>query len=135
MSFRSRPFAYRKEPHLNRKPQLVGETPCVVVITSGKGGIEKTTTTNISLSLSLLGLSVVAIGADASLRNRVYYTAVEVLYSDYLLDQALFRDKRSPSLELLCISKPRSKLPLSFGSKAIIWLVDALRYILRHLIV
>lgn len=121
----------------NRKPQLAGETPRVVVVTSGKGGVGKTTTTaNVGLSLARFGFSVVAIDADAGLRNldlllglenRVNYTAVEVLNGDCRLDQALVRDRRCPSLELLCISKPRSKLPLGFGAKALTWVVDALR--------
>ncbi|CDP16940.1 unnamed protein product [Coffea canephora] len=106
----------------NRKPQLAGDTPRVVVITSGKGGVGKTTTTaNVGLSLARLGFSVVAIDADVGLRNldlllglenRVNYTVVEVLNSDCCLDQALVRDKRWSNFELLCISKPRSKLPL-----------------------
>ncbi|KAK1261944.1 hypothetical protein QJS04_geneDACA011531 [Acorus gramineus] len=121
----------------NRKPQLSGDTPRVVVITSGKGGVGKTTTTaNVGLSLARLGFSVVAVDADVGLRNldlllglenRVNYTAVEVLNGDCRLDQALVRDKRWPHLELLCISKPRSKLPLGFGAKALTWLVDALK--------
>ncbi|KAK6936793.1 CobQ/CobB/MinD/ParA nucleotide binding domain [Dillenia turbinata] len=121
----------------NRKPELAGETPRVVVITSGKGGVGKTTTTaNVGLSLARLGFSVVAIDADVGLRNldlllglenRVNYTAVEVLNGDCRLDQALVRDKRWSNFELLCISKPRSKLPLGFGGKALIWLVDALK--------
>ncbi|CAA0831013.1 Putative septum site-determining protein minD homolog- chloroplastic [Striga hermonthica] len=121
----------------NRKPELSGETPRVVVITSGKGGVGKTTTTaNIGLSLARLGFSAVAIDADVGLRNldlllglenRVNYTVVEVLNGDCRLDQALVRDKRWSNFELLCISKPRSKLPLGFGGKALIWLVDALK--------
>ncbi|KAE9621054.1 hypothetical protein Lal_00019414 [Lupinus albus] len=121
----------------NRKPQLSGETPRVVVVTSGKGGVGKTTTTaNMGLSLARLGFSVVAIDADVGLRNldlllglenRVNYTVVEVLNGDCRLDQALVRDKRWSNFELLCISKPRSKLALGFGGKALIWLVDALK--------
>ncbi|CAA2986009.1 septum site-determining minD homolog, chloroplastic [Olea europaea subsp. europaea] len=121
----------------NRKPQLAGETPRVVVITSGKGGVGKTTTTaNIGLSLARIGFSIVAIDADVGLRNldlllglenRVNYTVVEVLNGDCRLDQALVRDKRWSNFELLCISKPRSKLPLGFGGKALIWLVEALK--------
>ncbi|KAE9451691.1 hypothetical protein C3L33_16409, partial [Rhododendron williamsianum] len=109
----------------NRKPQLSGETPRVVVITSGKGGVGKTTTTaNVGLSLARLGFSVVAIDADVGLRNldlllglenRVNYTVVEVLNGDCRLDQALVRDKRW------------SKLPMGFGGKALVWLVDALK--------
>ncbi|KAK3037227.1 hypothetical protein RJ639_030120 [Escallonia herrerae] len=121
----------------NRRPQLAGETPRVVVITSGKGGVGKTTTTaNVGLSLARLGHSVVAVDADVGLRNldlllglenRVNYTVVEVLNGDCRLDQALARDKRWPNFQLLCISKPRSKLPIGFGGKALVWLVDALK--------
>ncbi|XP_073035336.1 LOW QUALITY PROTEIN: septum site-determining protein minD homolog, chloroplastic-like [Primulina eburnea] len=121
----------------NRKPQLAGETPRVVVITSGKGGVGKTTTTaNSGLSLARLGFFAVAIDADVGprnlglllgLENRVNYAVVEVLNGDCRLDQALVRDKRWSNFELLCISKPRSKLPLGFGGKALTWLVEALK--------
>lgn len=95
-----------------------------------------TTTANIGLSLARLGFSVVAIDADVGLRNldlllglenRVNYTVIEVLNGECRLDQALVRDKRWSNFELLCISKPRSKLPLGFGGKALTWLVDALK--------
>lgn len=131
------PTSIRSLLQYNRKPQLSGETPRVVVITSGKGGVGKTTTTaNVGLSLARLGFSVVAIDADVGLRNldlllglenRVNYTVVEVLNGDCRLDQALVRDKRWSNFELLCISKPRSKLPIGFGGKALVWLVDALK--------
>ncbi|CAM8971063.1 unnamed protein product [Rhodiola kirilowii] len=132
------PTSYSSSPIRSvRKPQLSGTTPRVVVITSGKGGVGKTTTTaNVGLSLARLGFSVVAIDADVGLRNldlllglenRVNYTVVEVLNGDCRLDQALVRDKRWSNFELLCISKPRSKLPMGFGGKALIWLVDALK--------
>ncbi|KAH7840342.1 hypothetical protein Vadar_015750 [Vaccinium darrowii] len=131
------PTSVRSLLQYNRKPQLSGETPRVVVITSGKGGVGKTTTTaNVGLSLARLGFSVVAIDADVGLRNldlllglenRVNYTVIEVLNGDCRLDQALVRDKRWSNFELLCISKPRSKLPIGFGGKALVWLVDALK--------
>ncbi|KAG9451660.1 hypothetical protein H6P81_004564 [Aristolochia fimbriata] len=121
----------------NRKPELAGPTPRVAVITSGKGGVGKTTTTaNIGLSLARLGFSVIAVDADVGLRNldlllglenRVNYTAIDVLNGDCRLDQALVRDKRWSNFQLLCISKPRSKLPLGFGGKALIWIVDSLK--------
>ncbi|KAH1238205.1 putative septum site-determining protein minD, chloroplastic [Glycine max] len=121
----------------NRKPELFGSIPCVAGITSSKGGVSKTTTTaNIGLSLACLGFSVVAIDVDVSLRNldllldienRVNYTVIEVLNGDCRLDQVLVRDKRWSNFELLCISKPHSKLPLEFGGKALTWLVDVLK--------
>nr|BAD18007.1 plastid division site determinant MinD [Physcomitrium patens] len=121
----------------NRRPELVGEIPRVVVITSGKGGVGKTTTTaNLGMCLARLNFKVVAIDADVGLRNldlllglenRVNYTAMEVLNGECRLDQALIRDKRWTNFELLCINKPRYKMPLGFGGKALTWLVDALK--------
>ncbi|KAG0570042.1 hypothetical protein KC19_6G135000 [Ceratodon purpureus] len=121
----------------NRRPELAGEVPRVVVITSGKGGVGKTTTTaNLGMCLARLNFKVVAIDADVGLRNldlllglenRVNYTAMEVLNGECRLDQALIRDKRWTNFELLCINKPRYKMPLGFGGKALTWLVDALR--------
>lgn len=121
----------------NRRPELAGEVPRVVVITSGKGGVGKTTTTaNLGMCLARLNFKVVAIDADVGLRNldlllglenRVNYTAMEVLNGECRLDQALIRDKRWTNFELLCINKPRYKMPLGFGGKALTWLVDALK--------
>jgi septum site-determining protein MinD len=79
---------------------------------------------------------VVAIDADAGLRNldlllglenRVHLTAADVLAGDCRLDQALIRHRSLQGLHLLCLSKPRSKLPLAFGSKTLTWVADALR--------
>ncbi|CAM6021274.1 unnamed protein product [Sphagnum balticum] len=121
----------------NRRPEFSGEPPRVVVITSGKGGVGKTTTTaNLGMCLARLNFKVVAIDADVGLRNldlllglenRVNYTAMEVLNGECRLDQALIRDKRWTNFELLCINKPRYKMPLGFGGKALTWLVDALK--------
>ncbi|MCO5594021.1 hypothetical protein L7F22_048040 [Adiantum nelumboides] len=132
-----KPFRISVVLQWNRRPQLAGQVPRVVVITSGKGGVGKTTTTaNIGLCLARLDFKVVAIDADVGLRNldlllglenRVNYTAMEVLNGECRLDQALIRDKRWTNLELLCINKPRYKMPLGFGGKALTWLVDALK--------
>lgn len=109
----------------------------MVVVTSGKGGVGKTTTTaNLAASLARLSLSAVAVDADAGLRNldlllglenRVHLTAADVLAGDCRLDQALVRHRALHDLQLLCLSKPRSKLPLAFGSKTLTWVADALR--------
>ncbi|KAG1360844.1 putative septum site-determining protein minD, chloroplastic [Cocos nucifera] len=113
------------------------ETLRVVVVTSGKGGVGKTTTTaNVGLSLARFGFAIVAVDADAGLRyldllrgleNRVNYTAVEVLNGECRLDQALVRDRHCPSLELLCSPQAPPKLPLGFSARALTWIVDALR--------
>ena len=83
----------------------------VIVVTSGKGGVGKTTTTaNISVALARSGFKVVAIDADIGLRNldvmmglenRIVYTFVDVLDGVCRLPQALVRDKRVDSLYLL----------------------------------
>lgn len=91
----------------------------VIVITSGKGGVGKTTATaNLGMSVARLGYKVTLIDADIGLRNldlllglenRVLYTAMDVLQGECRLDQALIRDKRQKNLALLSISKNRQK--------------------------
>lgn len=91
----------------------------VIVITSGKGGVGKTTATaNLGMSIARLGYKVTLIDADIGLRNldlllglenRVLYTAMDVLQGECRLDQALIKDKRQKNLALLSISKNRQK--------------------------
>ena len=91
----------------------------VIVITSGKGGVGKTTAVaNIGISVARLGYRVALIDADIGLRNldlllglenRVLYTAMEVIDGKCRLDQALIRDKRWKNLALLPISKNRQR--------------------------
>ena len=91
----------------------------VIVVTSGKGGVGKTTTTaNLGMSIARLGYRVVLIDSDIGLRNldlllglenRVLYTAMDILEGNCRLDQALIRDKRLKNLALLAISKNRQK--------------------------
>jgi septum site-determining protein MinD len=91
----------------------------VIVITSGKGGVGKTTTTaNLGMALAARGKSVVLVDADFGLRNldlllglenRVVYTVLEVLSGDCRMEQALVRDKRQTSLALLPAAQTRDK--------------------------
>jgi len=93
--------------------------PRVIVVTSGKGGVGKTTiTANLGMSIARLGYRVCLLDADIGLRNldlllglenRVLYTGVEVIEGDCRLDQALIRDKRWKNLSLLAISKNRQR--------------------------
>lgn len=83
----------------------------VLTVTSGKGGVGKTTTTaNLGAALAMLGQRVVAIDADIGLRNldmvmglenRVVYDLVDVVEGRCRLRQALIRDKRLSELHLL----------------------------------
>ena len=91
----------------------------IIVITSGKGGVGKTTTTaNIGMALARRGRKVAVVDADFGLRNldlllglenRIVYTAVEVLAGECRLDQALVKDKRQPNLALLPAAQNRTK--------------------------
>lgn len=91
----------------------------IVVITSGKGGVGKTTVTaNLGMALAQLGYRTALIDADIGLRNldlllglenRVIYTALEVLSGECRLEQALIKDKRQPNLVLLPAAQNRNK--------------------------
>ncbi len=89
----------------------------IIVVTSGKGGVGKTTVTaNLGMTLAKMGYRVALVDGDFGLRNldlllglenRVVYTAVEVLAGECRLDQALVRDKRQPGLVLLPATQNR----------------------------
>ncbi len=91
----------------------------IIVITSGKGGVGKTTTTaNLGMALAKRGRNVAVVDADFGLRNldlllglenRIVYTAVEVLSGQCRLEQALVKDKRQPKLSLLPAAQNRMK--------------------------
>jgi septum site-determining protein MinD len=91
----------------------------VVVITSGKGGVGKTTTSaNIAAGIAAMGHKTVAIDFDVGLRNldlvmgcerRVVYDFVNVIKNEAKLQQALIRDKRVEGLYVLPASQTRDK--------------------------
>lgn len=91
----------------------------VIVITSGKGGVGKTTTTaNLGSGLAALGKKVVMIDTDIGLRNldvvmglenRIVYNLVDVVEGCCRIKQALIRDKRYPGLYLLPSAQTRDK--------------------------
>lgn len=91
----------------------------VIVITSGKGGVGKTTTTaNIGTGLALCGKKVALVDADIGLRNldvvmglenRIVYDLVDVVEGNCRVKQALIKDKRYNSLFLLPAAQTRDK--------------------------
>ena len=95
----------------------------VIVVTSGKGGVGKTTTTaNIGTGLAKLGKKVVLIDTDIGLRNldvvmglenRIVYHLVDVIEGNCRLKQALIRDKRYPGLFVLPSAQTRDKSAVS----------------------
>lgn len=95
----------------------------VIVITSGKGGVGKTTTNaNIGTALAKAGNKVVMIDTDLGLRNldlllglenRIVYTIVDVVEKRCKLKQALVKDKKNPSLCLLAAAQTRDKTAVS----------------------
>jgi len=95
----------------------------VITITSGKGGVGKTTATaNLSVALGLSGKRVVAVDADIGLRNldvvmglenRIVYDIVDVIEGYCRLRQALIKDKRVPELYLLPAAQTRDKTAVS----------------------
>ena len=95
----------------------------VLVVTSGKGGVGKTTTTAaVGAALAQSGKKVVVVDFDVGLRNldlvmgaerRVVYDLINVAQGDAKLPQALIRDKRIDTLNLLAASQTRDKDALS----------------------
>ncbi|MEJ6950456.1 septum site-determining protein MinD [Natronospora cellulosivora (SeqCode)] len=91
----------------------------VIVVTSGKGGVGKTTTTaNLGTALAMMGKKVCLIDADIGLRNldvvmglenRIVYDIVDVVEGNCRIEQALIRDKRNNNLFLLPAAQTRDK--------------------------
>jgi len=106
-----------------------------IVVTSGKGGVGKTTTTaNLGVALAARGARVVLIDADVGLRNldlvlglesRVRFHVLDVLEGRTTLADALVRDKRVPSLYLLAAAQNREKDDVA--TDAMLALVEQLR--------
>ena len=91
----------------------------VITITSGKGGVGKTTSTaNLGTALAALGHKVAVVDADIGLRNldvvmglenRIVYDLVDVIEGNCRLRQALIKDKHLPELYLLPAAQTKDK--------------------------
>jgi len=94
-----------------------------IVLTSGKGGVGKTTTTaNLGAALAQRGKRVILVDADIGLRNldlvlgvekRIVFDIVEVVEGRCQLRQALIKDKRFESLQILPAAQTRDKTAVS----------------------
>jgi len=106
-----------------------------IVVTSGKGGVGKTTTSaNIGTGLAMQGYSVVVLDADIGLRNldvvmglenRIVYDIVDVVEKNCKLKQALIKDKRHENLYLLPAAQTKDKTAVS--SSQMVELVNELK--------
>ncbi len=91
----------------------------VIVVTSGKGGVGKTTTSaNVGTGLAMQGKRVVLIDADIGLRNldvvmglenRIVYNLIDVIEGNCKINQGLIKDKKNPNLFLLPAAQTRDK--------------------------
>jgi septum site-determining protein MinD len=91
----------------------------IVVVTSGKGGVGKTTTSaSFAAGLALKGFKTVVIDFDVGLRNldlimgcerRVVYDFINVIHNEANLNQALIKDKQCDNLYVLAASQTRDK--------------------------
>ena len=107
----------------------------VIVVTSGKGGVGKTTTTaNLGTGLAAVGKKVVLIDTDIGLRNldvvmglenRIVYNLVDVVEGKCRIKQALIRDKRYPGLYLMPSAQTRDKSAVN--PSQMVRMVDTLR--------
>jgi len=97
----------------------------IVVVTSGKGGVGKTTTSaSFASGLALRGYKTAVIDFDVGLRNldllmgcenRIFYDLINVIQGEATLHKALIKDKRCESLYVLASSQTRDKEALSLG--------------------
>ena len=98
---------------------MEGNLTEIIVVTSGKGGVGKTTSSaSVACGLARRGKRVAVIDFDIGLRNldlimgcerRVVYDFVNVIQGDCTLKQALIRDKRLETLHVLAASQTRDK--------------------------
>lgn len=115
----------------------------ILTVTSGKGGVGKTTVTaNLASALAMLGKRVTAIDADIGLRNldvvmglenRIVYDLVDVVEGRCRLRQAMIKDKRQPELYLIPAAQTRDKNAVSPSDMVLI--CDQLREEMDYVVV
>jgi septum site-determining protein MinD len=115
----------------------------VITVTSGKGGVGKTTVTaNLASALANMGNKVVALDADIGLRNldvvmglenRIVYDIVDVVEGRCRLRQAMIKDKRLPELYLIPAAQTRDKTAVSPSDMILV--CDQLREVMDYIII
>jgi septum site-determining protein MinD len=115
----------------------------VFTVTSGKGGVGKTTlTANLASALARMGRKVVAIDADIGLRNldvvmglenRIVYDLVDVVEGRCRLRQAMIKDKRQPELYLIPAAQTRDKMSVSPSDMVLV--CDQLRQEMDYIVI
>lgn len=115
----------------------------VITITSGKGGVGKTTVTaNLAAALAMQGCKVVAIDADIGLRNldvvmglenRIVYDLVDIIEGRCRIRQAMIKDKRQPELYLIPAAQTRDKMAVSPSDMVLV--CDQLREEMDYIVI
>lgn len=115
----------------------------ILTVTSGKGGVGKTTVTaNLASALAMQGKRVTAIDADIGLRNldvvmglenRIVYDLVDVVEGRCRLRQAMIKDKRQPELYLIPAAQTRDKTAVSPSDMVLI--CDQLREEMDYVVI
>jgi Mrp family chromosome partitioning ATPase len=121
IEWRTRPVSKRSVETLMRCASWRGadEIRKVIVVTSGKGGVGKTTSTAaLGAALARAGNNVVVVDFDVGLRNldllmgaerRLVFDLINVLQGTAKLPQTIIRDKRIETLHLLPASQPATR--------------------------
>jgi septum site-determining protein MinD len=114
-----------------------------ITVTSGKGGVGKTTTTaNLGIALARLGKKVVVMDADIGLRNldvimglenRIVYDLVDVVEGRCKLRQSMIKHKRFPELYLIPAAQTRDKTAVSPSN--MIEIADRLRPVFDYILI
>ncbi len=115
----------------------------VITVTSGKGGVGKTTVTaNLATALAMQDRKVVAIDSDIGLRNldvvmglenRIVYDLVDVIEGRCRLSQAMIKDKRLPDLSLIPAAQTRDKMAVSPSDMVLV--CDQLRELVDYVLI
>jgi septum site-determining protein MinD len=121
--FYSSPSPYSLQQEQFFKEKLVKKKSRIIVITSGKGGVGKSTvTTNFGLSLAKLGYKIAVIDADIGLRNldlllglehKVFFNVIDVLEGRCSFEKALLTDKRFPNLTFISLVRKKKRYPFT----------------------